>query len=37
MGLLVGELQALVGRYIFNDSAEQQECRRSVGEEVGLP
>ncbi len=35
MGLLVGELHALVGRYILaiyiNDNAEQQDCRDSVG------
>jgi hypothetical protein len=38
MGLLVGELHALVERYIFlveryifNDNAEQQDCRDSVG------
>jgi len=30
MGLLVGELHALVGRYI-NDSVERQDCRDSVG------
>jgi hypothetical protein len=30
MGLLVGELYALVERYI-NDNAEQQDCRDSVG------
>jgi hypothetical protein len=31
MGLLVGELHALVERYILNDNAEQQDCRDSVG------
>jgi hypothetical protein len=31
MGLLVGELHALVGPIYINDSAEQQDCRDSVG------
>lgn len=31
MGLLVGELHALVEPIYINDNAEQQDCRDSVG------